>query len=320
MSEKANNLWYYQQGGQKVGPVTATDLKKLAGAGKLKSDDQVRKEGMAEWVQASRIKGLFAMPAVVKCSVPIESDRSSTLKSENQARSARETASKPSKASTAPSAAEATPATTQPAKKHGSLADNFKKAAQTALKKSEQLKLTQVTLPSAYQALGKQVYTSGKARERYPELAGQIELLDRDIAAAKQTAATPTKETLSEKAKGAARKAKEMARAAALGHHRNGLLRQLGEMWHEAAGKEVAFSEFIKPIDEARARLAVLAEEIVALSQRTEGGLLLPPRILWAAVALVVLGSVGFIWFRGTRPPQPIVLSAARPCVPMWPA
>ena len=164
MSEKANNLWYYQQGGQKVGPVTATDLKKLAGAGKLKSDDQVRKEGMAEWVQASRIKGLFAMPAVVKCSVPIESDRSSTLKSENQARSARETASKPSKASTAPSAAEATPATTQPAKKHGSLADNFKKAAQTALKKSEQLKLTQVTLPSAYQALGKQVYTSGKAQ------------------------------------------------------------------------------------------------------------------------------------------------------------
>lgn len=51
--------WYYSVEGSQQGPVTAAELKKLATDGKLKPDDLVWKDGMAEWKPASTIKGLF---------------------------------------------------------------------------------------------------------------------------------------------------------------------------------------------------------------------------------------------------------------------
>jgi hypothetical protein len=51
--------WFYNSGGQKRGPVGSTDLKRLADSGVLKPADLVWKEGLAAWVAASSIKGLF---------------------------------------------------------------------------------------------------------------------------------------------------------------------------------------------------------------------------------------------------------------------
>lgn len=51
--------WYYSVDGDRQGPVAAADLKKLAEAGTLKPADLVWKDGMADWVQAKSIKGLF---------------------------------------------------------------------------------------------------------------------------------------------------------------------------------------------------------------------------------------------------------------------
>src|SRR5436190_7368165 len=51
--------WYYSVGGDRQGPVTAAELKKLAEAGTLKATDLVWKDGMPDWVQAKSIKGLF---------------------------------------------------------------------------------------------------------------------------------------------------------------------------------------------------------------------------------------------------------------------
>jgi TM2 domain-containing membrane protein YozV len=51
--------WYYSIDGDRQGPVAGAELKKLAEAGKLKSSDLVWKDGMADWVPAKSIKGLF---------------------------------------------------------------------------------------------------------------------------------------------------------------------------------------------------------------------------------------------------------------------
>src|SRR5262245_40766209 len=51
--------WYYAVGNDRQGPVSAGDLKKLADAGTLKATDLVWKDGMADWVPASSLKGLF---------------------------------------------------------------------------------------------------------------------------------------------------------------------------------------------------------------------------------------------------------------------
>lgn len=55
--------WYYSIDGDRQGPVSAADLKKLAEAGTLKATDLVWKDGMADWVQARSIKGLFGAAA-----------------------------------------------------------------------------------------------------------------------------------------------------------------------------------------------------------------------------------------------------------------
>ena len=51
--------WYYSVDGDRQGPIGGAELKKLAEAGTLKPTDLVWKDGMADWVQARSIKGLF---------------------------------------------------------------------------------------------------------------------------------------------------------------------------------------------------------------------------------------------------------------------
>jgi cyclophilin family peptidyl-prolyl cis-trans isomerase len=51
--------WYYRENGQQHGPVTGAELKQLAAAGQLKPDDKVKREGKADWLLASQVKGLF---------------------------------------------------------------------------------------------------------------------------------------------------------------------------------------------------------------------------------------------------------------------
>jgi len=51
--------WYYTKNGQRMGPVTDLELKQLATSGGLTSSDQIWKEGMASWINAGNVKGLF---------------------------------------------------------------------------------------------------------------------------------------------------------------------------------------------------------------------------------------------------------------------
>jgi hypothetical protein len=52
--------WFLARGGQqRVGPLTAQQLKQMAAAGQVTGNDLVWKEGMAQWVAASQVKGLL---------------------------------------------------------------------------------------------------------------------------------------------------------------------------------------------------------------------------------------------------------------------
>ncbi|MCZ2343422.1 MAG: DUF4339 domain-containing protein [Bacteroidales bacterium] len=51
--------WHYQHNGQPNGPVTAARLKELVDAGGLLPTDLIWKQGMAKWVPARSLKGLF---------------------------------------------------------------------------------------------------------------------------------------------------------------------------------------------------------------------------------------------------------------------
>jgi hypothetical protein len=51
--------WYYARGNKQSGPVSSLELKRLAGAGDLRPEDLVWREGMTEWSAARNVRGLF---------------------------------------------------------------------------------------------------------------------------------------------------------------------------------------------------------------------------------------------------------------------
>jgi len=61
-----DNQWWYATGGQRFGPYSARELKRMANAGEIVCTTLVWKKGLAEWVQASSIKGLIPESSVVE--------------------------------------------------------------------------------------------------------------------------------------------------------------------------------------------------------------------------------------------------------------
>lgn len=55
----AETQWWYVKEGQSIGPLTANELKSLAAGGQLSASDMVWKEGLANWLPVSSVKGLI---------------------------------------------------------------------------------------------------------------------------------------------------------------------------------------------------------------------------------------------------------------------
>lgn len=51
--------WHYSRDGQQFGPVSGGELRQLVAHGGLSPTDLIWRDGLADWVPASRIKGLF---------------------------------------------------------------------------------------------------------------------------------------------------------------------------------------------------------------------------------------------------------------------
>ncbi|MFO0967296.1 MAG: GYF domain-containing protein [Gemmataceae bacterium] len=58
-AEPLPDQWHYMLDGKQAGPVSGATLKQLAATGKFSSNDLVWKPGLASWVPAAKVKGLF---------------------------------------------------------------------------------------------------------------------------------------------------------------------------------------------------------------------------------------------------------------------
>lgn len=63
--------WHYAIGGERAGPVEPAELRGLAAAGRLGPDDLVWKPGLAEWVPARTVRGLFPGPLPPPLPLPV---------------------------------------------------------------------------------------------------------------------------------------------------------------------------------------------------------------------------------------------------------
>ena len=261
--------WYYAQQGQRQGPVAEEELKQLAAAGQLKPTDKVWKNGMAAWQPASEHPWLFPPATATAGPPPVPSDLLPPPLPQ-------ETAPLP-KTSMATTAWQFLT----------SLAGKCKAAAQLVAMQAERTKLSNVTLPGAFRALGAHVYGDGPFRADFADI---YQWIDGHLAQIK------TLQTPSVKAEGFAQKAKAVAKAAndtvqtqALKLKVNHAYADLGKAVFEKHGEKGGPAEFLQPILNAHARLDTLDAAIRQLSQSQPGQVLSPKRIVVGGVSLAVL-------------------------------
>jgi hypothetical protein len=56
----SEQVWWYRRGEQRHGPHDMAEIKALAARGELQAGDALWKQGMAQWIPAAAVKGLFA--------------------------------------------------------------------------------------------------------------------------------------------------------------------------------------------------------------------------------------------------------------------
>ena len=166
------NQWHYNLYGQQLGPISDSELRKLANDGTLKTEDLIWKEGMAEWRKAGSMKGLFqkSTPPPIPPS-PI-----------------------------VPTEPELVPSS--PEKKAGaSFGASAKLAGQLTAKKTELTKIQQVSLPGQYVVFGSQAFEEGMQRNEHKSLSAEIERLNNTISELEKSDANqPEAKTFTDKA------------------------------------------------------------------------------------------------------------------------
>ena len=199
--------------------------KQRAASGQLKPTDKVWKKGMAGWQAASEVEGLIPEPAHDEpppippepdgtAGPPPLDDAPDPLSFLNSSKPA--TAAPPAGLTTTSSATPRAQGFATKAKAAVSLAaQRGKAAAQLVGKQAERQKLANITLPAAYQALGKHIYDGDCYRDENAESFQIIDGLLADIAALHTPAGENEKGAgLAARAKAAAKTATDLARSA----------------------------------------------------------------------------------------------------------
>jgi len=73
--------WYYARGKERIGPLSSSQLRRLARAGDLSRTDMGLREGRRKWVPAADVKGLFPPAEPPPLPIPPAPSRPSRLTS-----------------------------------------------------------------------------------------------------------------------------------------------------------------------------------------------------------------------------------------------
>lgn len=264
--------WHYSKGGERHGPVSSEQLKQLAASGQIQPTDLVWRDGMAEWQKASAVKGLFPS----QTSSPAEPPPIPKNEPHHVANPVSPTA--------VPAAGES--------EKRGLLGtlSSLGRAAQTAAvvaaKKTERAKITNIDLPKAYAALGRDVHGRGAYREEFADLYHQI---NDALARLRNLEGDSSKQpnlpaTLADKAKAAAVATKQKAEAQAIGLQLSRLMSKLGEAVYQRHGNAAGSPETTGPIANLLSRTSTLDAEVEQQRQASGGRFITRRRVVVAAV------------------------------------
>jgi hypothetical protein len=314
--------FFFSKGDQQFGPVTAQQLKQHAAEGKLLPTDFVWREGTTNRVIAGQVGGLLFKASV---SVPVPSSlqpdarKAAPPRKVDAGRNQQPPTPPPSPIPNQPPQVSSSdsldpvadlktcPAHISPHDSNAvsgkldsavsSFVGHAKAAGQLIAKQAERTKLQTISLPNAFNALGKNIFSAGKFRE---ELKVAYATLDANLNAIKQlkaqAAAQPKAENLTDKAKAAARATTDMAQVKVLQTKASHALTDLGRTAFERFRERAGPPELIQPIMAGCTRREVLDEAIAKLSQSKPGQIVTPKRLAFGVCAAAVLFVATFTY------------------------
>jgi hypothetical protein len=165
-------------------------------------------------------------------------------------------------------------------------------AGRIAVLTAERAKIANVSLPSAYAELGKQVYTTRTWESDFLDLFKELDAVGKAVSANATPKPLSTANTLTEKAKALAEKGIQVANAQKLALQQKVLLARLGKTAYEKHGVNAGPDALIKAVEPLSARLVALDKELAVNVQKAGGKKRVAVIAVGIVVALAVVGGI----------------------------
>jgi hypothetical protein len=241
--------WYYMVDGEEKGPVSSSDLKKLAKEGELGPGDQLQKEGDEEWTTAKNIKGLFTSKEDADSNhISVEASSSDTKKQSATDKDSEsdDMAGFGSKAKSA-----------------------MKQVAQLSVKKASLKKLEYFTLANAELAIGTKAMDLSVGKVEFPEVYQQIADIEQKVKDNRVPEETGEHETVIDRTKRLGRATKKKVQIEVLLSKRKKVITALGRSISRQTEVDASgdLSVEIEKANSVAAQIAPLKEEITVLEK-----------------------------------------------------
>jgi hypothetical protein len=259
--------WYYTRNGESHGPISSAELRSLAAAGGLDSTDLLWKHGMDGWKPAAVFPRLFpAAEGAVRATPAGESEEPDPL---------------------AAIKIDVTAASRRSTSKAGFRA---RAAGRVALLAAEQAKITAITLPLAYAALGESCYRTRTHAEAFPDLFAEIDSTQAPRAGQGRSTG-PSGDTFAAKATAWARQGVTMAHSQVQEIQVKALFIQLGKACFNQFGLRAGAEEVVARVQSLRDRLATINAEVPVVQKQTSETKIWLMYSGGALLCLVLIGS-----------------------------
>ncbi len=256
--------WYYEKDERTFGPVPWEHLAALATAGQIEGDDSVWEVGSGE--APRRVADLLPLGRETKTNgeKPSSSTESTWSKRRQWAQAQCQ-----------------------------SLAAKTGAAAKLTVRQTERLRLANMTLPSAYLALGREIRSEDRFRDDLADLHDQLDAISQRMSTLRQTPNDDGEfSSLLEGAKKVVRRVAVTPQIEALALKARGLLQDLGRDGFAKHGASSGSQELVSRVDKAEKRLTALKAEIDTLQKSKPGELVTPARIAIGGLAAIGVAAL----------------------------
>jgi hypothetical protein len=192
------------------------------------------------------------------------------------------------------------------------LAETTKAAGRLAIAEARKAKLVNITLPAAYLALGRDIFTDGRFRSEFPAIYAEIESTQLEIARLTTGREIKIGEDFWERSRKAALNLKDTAQAKSQALRADSLMRRLGKEVYTAHGENSGSGAIIIPVSRCLSEIEKAEVQIRQESAVRQGRWVTPARLLCGSLGVLAL-VVSMAVYNKPQEAAHVVQDAAQP-------